>query len=272
MKELTLEQIKKRELDILIEIDRFCRQNGIRYSLCGGALIGAVRHKGFIPWDDDIDLNMTRDQFNRFVELFSKEQGRYRLITHRNNPQYNYLFAKVVDTNTCLIEDHNFPIDDLGIFVDIFPVDPLGETKEIAEAKVKKIKFKRFLCVAACWKKFYINRSRSLLRQIPRFLFYILSRFIDVHKTNVWMESQFPFEENKAYWGCFSGSYEEREIMEKDVFNQHIDMEFEGHQFMVMRKYDTFLKNIYNNYMELPPEEKRVAHHTFRVYDKMPQS
>ena len=106
MHELTLEELKKTELDIAIYIDTFCRKNNIEYSLIGGSLLGAVRHKGFIPWDDDIDLNMTRDNYEHFIELFSKENGRYRLVTYKTNPQYKYLFAKVVDTQTHLIENH----------------------------------------------------------------------------------------------------------------------------------------------------------------------
>lgn len=267
MQKMNLEQLKKVELDILIEIDRFCREHGIKYSLGGGTLLGAVRHKGFIPWDDDIDLNMTRDNYDRFIALFSREKGRYRVITYQNNPQYKYLFAKVVDTNTILVEDHNFPVDDLGVFVDIFPIDSLDDTKDEAIAKLKKIKFRRFLCVAASWKHFYINHNKNILRQIPRFAFFLLSRLVDVRKINEWIESVFPFDETKAYWGCVCGSYEEREVMKREVFTQYIEMEFEGHAFMGIKEYDTYLSNLYHHYMEIPPKEKRVAHHTFKAYE-----
>jgi lipopolysaccharide cholinephosphotransferase len=145
MQELSIERLKETELDIFIEIDRFCRKNEIQYSLAGGTLLGAVRHKGFIPWDD-IDLMMTRENYDRFISLFSKEAGRYRVITYQNNPQYKYLFAKVVDSQTKVVEEHYFPVDDLGVFVDIFPIDALGNTIGEAKQKLKKAKFKRFLC------------------------------------------------------------------------------------------------------------------------------
>lgn len=268
MHELNIEELKKTELDIAIYVDDFCRKNGIQYSLGGGTLLGAVRHKGFIPWDDDIDLNMTRDNYERFIDLFSRENGRYRLVTYKTNPQYKYLFAKVVDTQTCLIEDHNFPVEEMGVFVDIFPIDSLADTKEAAAEKLKKVKFKRFLCVAACWKHFYINHNRNTIRQLPRFAFFLLSRFINVQKANEWIEQQFPFDESKKYWGCVCGSYEEREIMEREVFTQYIDMEFEGHKFMGIKNYDIYLSNLYHDYMKLPPKEKQVAHHTFVAYEK----
>ena len=209
---------------------------------------------------------MTRDNYDRFLSLFPKDSGRYQVVSYSNNPQYNYLFAKVVDTQTILVEDHNFPVDNLGVFVDIFPIDALGDSRQQAAAMLKKVKFKRFLCVAACWRHFYINRNRSILRQLPRFGFFLLSRFLDVRKTNLWIEAQFPFAPSKAYWGCVCGSYEEREIMEREVFTQYIDMEFEGHLFMGIKEYDTYLSNLYHNYMELPPKEKQVAHHTFKAY------
>lgn len=268
MEELDIVQLKKTELNILLYIDRFCRENKIEYSLGGGTLLGAVRHKGFIPWDDDIDLNMTRDNYERFIDLFSRENGRYRLITYKTNPQYKYLFAKVVDTQTRLIEDHNFPVEELGVFVDIFPIDSLANTREAAAEKLKKVKLKRFLCVAACWKHFYINHNRNMLRQIPRLVFFLFSRFINAQKVNDWIEQQFPFDESKKYWGCVCGSYEEREIMERDVFTQYKDMEFEGHRFMGIKNYDTYLSNLYHDYMRLPPKEKQVAHHTFVAYEK----
>ena len=266
MQELNLEQLKKVEFNILLEIDRFCREHGIRYSLAGGTLLGAVRHKGFIPWDDDIDICMTRDQYDRFISLFSQETGRYRVITYKNNPQYKYLFAKVVDTHTKLVEDHNFPVDGMGVFVDIFPIDVLGDTREEAAQILKKVKLKRFLCVAASWKHFYINHNRSVFRQLPRLAFFLISRGINVSKMNAWIDAQFPFDESKAYWGCVCGSYEEREIMEREVFTHYMELEFEGHQFMVFQEYDTYLRCLYHDYMKLPPKEKQIAHHTFNAY------
>ena len=268
MQELSIEHLKETELDILIEIDRFCRKQEIQYSLAGGTLLGAVRHKGFIPWDDDIDLMMTRENYDKFISLFSKEAGRYRVITYQNNPQYNYLFAKVVDSQTKVVEDHNFPVDDLGVFVDIFPIDALGDTIGEAKQKLKKVKFKRFLCVASSWKHFYINQNRNFLRQIPRFCFYLMRRFVNARKANAQIEKNFPFDKEKKYWGCVCGSYEEREIMKRDVFTEYTDLEFEGIQFMCIKAYDTYLSSLYHDYMKLPPQSKQVAHHTFVAYKK----
>jgi len=106
MIELDIEALKKVELDILSFIHDFCEKNDIKYSLCGGTLLGAVRHKGFIPWDDDIDIFMLRDQYEKFISLMeNNDDDTFKLITYKNSKNYNLLFAKVVDKRTILIED-----------------------------------------------------------------------------------------------------------------------------------------------------------------------
>ena len=268
MKKIELEEIKKIELEILIHFDEFCKEHDIKYSLTGGTLLGAIRHKGFIPWDDDIDIMMNRDQYEKFIKLYSNEGNRYKLITRHNSKKYNYMFSKVVDTNTTLIEDHNYKVKDMGVFIDIFPIDTLGNSYEEAHKKLKKIKYNFYLAVASNWRHYYINKSKGFLRQIPRFIFFILSRFINGNKKYDKIESLFPFDNNAKYFGCACGVYAYKEIMSSDIFKDYIEVEFEGRKFMSIEKYDDYLKGIYNNYMELPPVEMRVTHHTFDAFVK----
>ena len=123
MDKLTTAEVKKIELDMLAYIHKVCVENNIRYWVCGGTLIGAIRHNGFIPWDDDIDIDMPRPDFERFKKI--ADSSRYMLLTAENE-KYYYASAKLVDNNTVLNEN-NFEgnIDGLGVFVDIFPLDGL---------------------------------------------------------------------------------------------------------------------------------------------------
>jgi len=269
MIELDIEALKKVELDILSFIHDFCEKNDIKYSLCGGTLLGAVRHKGFIPWDDDIDIFMLRDQYEKFISLMeNNDDDTFKLITYKNSKNYNLLFAKVVDKRTILIEDHFKKVNDMGVYVDIFPIDSLADSVEESKKKLKKSKFKKFIGVASNWRHFYINKNSGFLRQIPRFIFYIASRFKNPKKGYLTIEKQFPYDNNLKYFGVVCGVYNEKEIMLKETFDFSEYLEFEGRKFCVIKDYKTYLTSLYGNYMELPPVEKRVAHHTFKAYFK----
>ena len=124
MIEIPLEELKSRQLEILTRIDKFCTEHNIQYSLAFGTLLGAIRHKGYIPWDDDIDIMMLRSDYNRFISLFYDEQ--LRVLSIENESRYILPFAKVVDNNSILIEQSTMELP-LGIYVDIFPVDNIPD-------------------------------------------------------------------------------------------------------------------------------------------------
>ena len=121
MVELTLDELKATQLKIMDYVDAFCRENGIKYSLDGGTLLGAIRHKGFIPWDDDIDILMTRDEYNRFTEKWnSTSEHPYVLSNEETGNSYGYPFGKVHDPKTVTFVG---PIERTGVFIDVFPID-----------------------------------------------------------------------------------------------------------------------------------------------------
>ena len=131
MRKLSIEEAKKLELDILDFIDSFCKEHGINYCINYGTLIGAIRHKGFIPWDDDIDLSMTRENYERFIQLFSEKQSRYKLLSLETDDQYFNNFIKIVDPTTKIIDTRNTKTYDSGVFIDIFPMDTFNDTKVV---------------------------------------------------------------------------------------------------------------------------------------------
>ena len=147
----TLQHMKEVELKILIAVDEVCKKLNIDYALDGGTLLGAARHSGFIPWDDDIDLLMPREDYERFIataqEYLPKE---YKIRTFLNTPEYPYLFIKVDDTRTLLVEENLRHLNSgVGIFIDIFPIDGFPETK-----------FKQKLYYLKC--RFYLNILSTL--------------------------------------------------------------------------------------------------------------
>lgn len=142
MIEIPLEELKSRQLEILTRIDKFCTEHNIQYSLAFGTLLGAIRHKGYIPWDDDIDIMMLRSDYNRFISLFYDEQ--LRVLSIENESRYILPFAKVVDNNSILIEQSTMELP-LGIYVDIFPVDNIPDDISLRNDFYRKKKILNYL-------------------------------------------------------------------------------------------------------------------------------
>ena len=269
MSELLLEDLKAVELGILIEIDEICRAENIRYSWTAGTLLGAARHRGFIPWDDDIDLFMPRPDYNRFIEYCRSNETGFRLVSSELDERYGYLFAKAMDMSTRVEE---FVTDskgiEMGVCVDIFPVDGLGDTYEDALRVFKSTRFKRELLVARNWKKFFRSKTRSWKYEPIRFAFFVASRFVSRKRLIASIQKKLAknsFEDSK-YAGSVCTAYRAKEIMEDRLFKEYTYISFEDKSFRSVKDYDKYLSAIYGDYMKLPPEDKRVTHHMFRAY------
>ena len=270
-RKIELPELKKIELGILEQVHRICEEQGIRYAMCGGTLLGAVRHKGFIPWDDDIDILMPRDDYKRFVNYCMSNEMPFRLVCSQTEPKYGYLFAKVINPQTVLIENHgNRGGVELGVCIDIFPIDALGVSKEEGISVLNKTRFMREVLVAANWKHFFRSRTRAWYYEPIRFCFFLISRFFRLNNLIKRIEDRYPDlkMEDTAYSGCVCGAYRNKEVLETEIFLEYVDMEFEGKVFKGLKHYDQYMKSIYGDYMKLPPVEKRVAHHTFSAFWK----
>ncbi len=261
--QLSMDEIKAIELSILIEFDKYCANNNLTYFLCGGTLLGCIRHKGFIPWDDDIDVFMPRKDYEKFYELTSKSPMRKNLISSTYRSKKNtipYPFIKVIDNTTEVIEQGKNTRKNNGIWIDVLPLDVLPEDDtENADifSKMKELRKKLFFAFT----EVTINNSKNLFTYIYKKVKQFFAKQC-IHSICKKMDilSQNYNDLDTGFEGCLLwGLYGKGERVEKEVFE--IDKgSFENKEFNIPKGWDRYLKGIYGNYMELPPVEKRQTH------------
>lgn len=262
---LTNEQLKSIELNILGEIKRVCSANNLKFYLCGGTLLGAIRHKGFIPWDDDIDIYMPREDYNKFITLFNEYSDlHYKFMCMENSSKYCLPYGKVVCTDTILIETCVKSTPGMGVYVDVFPLDGLGDSLDEAKSIILKCVRYRALLGWAISENRKATPTNILKNVFCQILFLsrrvLYSQYLKTSQKNSFANSKYI-----AFCGAYYG---EREILEHDIFSAFEFCEFEKELYPIPIGYDTYLRKLYGNYMLLPPIEKRVAHHSFVAYYK----
>ena len=259
------DKVKQLLLKLLDKFVEVCEQNHLQYYLAGGSVIGAVRHKGFIPWDDDIDVHMPRADYEKLQLLPDSVWGDdMRLATWRKTEDYTFDFLKLELLNTTVIERLH-PDYIGGIFLDIFPLDFISEDKEQVksfEREYTKLENRYIRCTIVNDEECY---------SIWELLGLKIARRLYNHKK--WMEQwerlamSFGEKQNKV---CHShGYFYDKGGMNAEWFGAGILMEFEGRQVLVPSNYDAYLKQVFGNYMKLPPLESRKGHCFLYVnYDK----
>lgn len=262
--EVTAMQERQIGLEMLIYFDRVCREHGIKYSLTGGTLLGAIRHSGFIPWDDDVDVFLTRPEFDKLESVFD-DNARFVYVTRKKEPDFNYVFGRLVDTKTLILEAPNTLSAGKGVFLDVCVVDGLPNSKFLRDLHIKYMRV-----LMRCRRATVQNPAGKSYRR--KGVLYVLAKkvlrlFTDYQFWNRRLEkamSRYSYEKSE-YVGNFTSQYGKRELLHKEVFDSYIDVPFEGHTFMICAGYHEYLKNIYKKYMSFPEKSKRKGHHPNRA-------
>lgn len=259
-----LKKIQYVEQDLLDYVVKFCEKNNIEYWLDWGTLLGCIRHKGFIPWDDDIDIHMPREDYDKFIELeHNNPDSKYRILSPKYNKDYYYSFAKMVDNDTTLEEIGLRKIKDLGVYVDIFPLDYVNKRKSL------KVRIERFLFMIRMAPAFmdYNNRVNNKNRVFFIKILKVLNKIFRFDKTGYLADRLAARNKKGEYWGLLVEG-ESKDIYDVSDFNESINLVFEGENFSAPVNYNRILRNYYGDYMQLPPVEKQQPHHSFDAYYK----
>lgn len=261
-KEISLQDSKQLLLEMMIDIDRCCREHNIEYSMSYGTLLGAVRHHGFIPWDDDIDLMMTRDNFERFKQIYHSD--RYEMLTDKDK-EWGLHFIRICDTNTELVIDYLYEsIKNHGLWIAIFPVDNMPDNDNdwnnmkrriLIYDGIRRLKISKWAPLSG----FYKNISKMILRRVllPIPINYIIKQIKKTLISYNNVSTKNVFEKGGVF-----------HVYPSVWFENYIDLSFEGYFFRSIVNYDDYLTQEYGDYMTPPPESERVPKHDYVAYWK----
>lgn len=271
MKEINQQEFRKLQLDQLEFIDRICRENGIDYTLAGGSLIGAIRHGGYIPWDDDIDIELTRPNYEHLISVLMSElpNEKYALLHYKVRETY-LPFTKLYDTRTVFTSQVDNLNRGTGVFLDIFPMDILPDNE------TERVNFK----------KDFIKKAIQLTASNPHGLDFASSskRIYLLGKLILWMPQHLryygKYRELAKKLDDFMRKYENTDnhlisylytgyknaVFPKEIWEEYEDIQFENLTVRKLKDHDAYLRRQYGDYMKLPPENERENHSYYHWY------
>lgn len=267
---LSESEIKDVLIQLLVSIHNYCEQENLSYFLSYGSLIGAIRHKGFIPWDDDIDICMPRKDYETLIKHYNEKQtGTTVLISPENDPDYYVTSAKLLDTRT-VMKEHVSVDKTIGVYLDIFPIDYWPDDREHAIKQNKKITFLRKMLTL---KNLQIDPKRGCIKNLIVMLGHIALIGIGRRKLiNKIISVSTMYNENRTpkYAGVVSESdhYGIREIMPVEWMQRITKATFEGKEYKIPAYYDSILSQLYGDYMSFPPKTEQISHHGYDVWWK----
>ncbi len=270
-REMSLKDVQKVSLDILKDVHAFCVENNISYTLYGGTMIGAIRHKGFIPWDDDVDIAMPRPDYEKFLSSYQSKHG-YRLFGSGSSESY-LAFSRVCEMDKTLVVNEKAPWTKIptGVWIDIFPLDGAPDDKNEC--------FKQLNRLRKCWKQCCYARGalssfshatgayNKLKLLVKKLVFndcfvsqkIVVTRYINEASKIKWGLTQ-------HFWNCSYLRYGIKEYQEMSDITSFLQVQFEDSLFNVCNGYDHLMRTKYGDYMQLPPTEKQKSNHGMCSY------
>jgi lipopolysaccharide cholinephosphotransferase len=249
-----LRQLQQLELHVMDDFARLCERHGLRYYLVYGTLIGAVRHHGFIPWDDDVDVAMPRRDYERLAELLEADLGdRYVLSSHRSDGLFPHIYAKLWLRGTRVRQQNDTERSFArGVGIDIFPLD--GAPRSAVAQQLRRLVVRAFQ-IRLSFRVADRQRQRRWLRFLVRLLPLRLIRWLYDSTIRAWPET------GADKWIC-AGPYPDRQTFPRNWFGDGTPLEFEGRRFVAPHEWHRYLTQVYGEYMRLPPVEQRVSRHS----------
>lgn len=259
--------IQKYELEILKRIRKICDENGIAYFLSDGTLLGAVRHKGFIPWDDDVDVAIPRPDYERFIHAAVKSfTDPYEVLIPNKTKGYLFPFVKIIDKRVKVRTASREKEQIWNVWVDIFPLDVMPENKVRFFIRKYHLLYRRMMYMFSCF-----DDMASIDRPDRPFIERILIRFAKIIHPDRYLDTSVQIEKyNQALMSLpydkgnqiisFHGAYKFRSLMDKSVYGTPDKLLFEGDFYSVPEQYEKYLSTLYGDFMQLPPENKRNQH------------
>lgn len=273
MNRVSSDEMKEIEIEILKYIKRVCENNGLKYYLAYGTLIGAVRHNGFIPWDDDIDIIMPREDYKKLATIINSEnnQKQFKLVSVDTENDFTAPLAKVIDTRTKLVQHYGFfEKVELGVYVDVFIVDGVPGDFEVG----KKYYLEAY-DIYQKWAKANLKLFPPGMKKSKSILLWIYSIPYKIKGYKYWLtklekhNSQYSFYDTEFVSVLEAGTKEpEKNVWPQRCFGNKGIVLFEGEEYAAPEDYDYLLKSEYGDYMQLPPLEKRISHHQYDAYWK----
>ena len=271
---LTLRDIQQGSYQVLKRISEICEEHGWRWFLTYGTLIGAVRHKGIIPWDDDIDIMMPRPDYEELKRFFIEHSGDLlplKLFDKATVKEYPHLISRISDQRYHLIFDNEIDYG-IGVFVDIYPLDGVGDDMDAAVKLTRKTKKLSSLCFLTSRKKFAEDNTAGKLKMLIKRPAYLWARLMGnqhyIDRLNALAQGN--TYDGSRYVACAAWPAGKKYGRERDVFERSLfettTMPFEDGEFPVPVGYDEFLSVTYGDYMKPPSEAGKKTHHTYTAY------
>lgn len=261
MEKLSLEEMKDIEYDILCDVADLCEKYGLRYGLSYGTLLGAVRHGGFIPWDDDVDIIMPRPDYEKFLKIAGELPDRLKASSPVSDENNFNTYAKVYDLRTKLIECPEGKRIPIHVYLDIFPIDGLPEDTLKMEKHRRRCRKLMLILYAFRAAKFKVNETKGLQRGLWKLLSLVQRKFIKNKQINYLNRVALKYDFDKShYCGIVVAGYGYREMMPSHIFQFDRKVAFRDREFYTLRFTEYYLTQIYGDYMKLPPVEERIAH------------